>query len=71
MGQRLGQRGRVSADIERIAQWWAQANQESRFVLLQRVVGSKTPQEGDPSLAQLQLAILLAEAEAGEVDQAG
>jgi hypothetical protein len=54
--------------IERLARWWTQATNEARFLLLQRVCGTKTPQKGDPTLAQLRLAIFVAEAAAGEVD---
>lgn len=62
-----GRLDRVLA-INSLAQWWTQASDQARFELLQRVVGSKTPQEGDPSFKTLQLAIYLAEAEAGQVE---
>src|SRR5215471_18792631 len=62
VGGRLDRIGRIDA----ICRWWTQAANEARFRLLQRVCGKKTSQEGDPTLAELQLAILLAEAAAGE-----
>lgn len=65
LGQRLGNGG----SVERLAQWWTQAAQEARFGLLQRVLGQKTPEKGDPSLFELKIAIYLAESEAGEIDQ--
>lgn len=53
--------------IDATAKWWTQATQEARFGLLQRIVGTKAPQKGDPTLEELKLAILLAEAEAKEI----
>jgi hypothetical protein len=63
MGKRMGREQR----IEHVARWWTQAAKEERFRLLQRLCGQKTPQKGDPTLAELKLAIVLAEAEAGEI----
>jgi hypothetical protein len=53
--------------IDSTARWWSQATKEARFNLLQRIVGRKAPQKGDPTLEELKLAILLAEAEAKEI----
>ncbi len=47
--------------VERLARWWTSATQEARLQLWQ-----KAAQEGDPPFAQLRLAIILAETEAGE-----
>lgn len=54
------------ASLERLCQWWTQAPQIERFECLQRSI------KGDPEappLDKIQLAIYLAEVEAGEVDQ--
>lgn len=54
----------VARDVDALARWWTSASQEARFALLKRTC------EGDPSappLRTLQIAIYLAEAEAGEV----
>ena len=56
--------GRVA--IERIARWWTSASQEERFAFLSRVIAGE---EKAPTLGQIQVAIYLAEAEAGEIDQ--
>lgn len=58
--------GDGNARLRALAVWWAQAAKESRFDLLQRIVGQKTPQKGDPTLKDLQLAILAAEISTGE-----
>jgi len=50
--------------IEQLAQWWAQASNESRFALL-----TQATQENRPPLAELTLAAYLAEAEAGTVEE--
>jgi hypothetical protein len=63
VGRRLDRIGHV----EQLARWWSSATKEARFVLLQRVLGQKAPLKGDPTLKELQLAIYLAEATAGEV----
>jgi hypothetical protein len=65
LGDRLGR----EHDVRRLAQWWTQATDESRFRLLQRVQQQVTPLKGDPPLDTLRLAILIAEAEAGQVDE--
>lgn len=57
--------------IERTARWWKEATQEARFKFLQRIIGTKTPQKEDPSLAELRLAIILAEAESETIHEAG
>jgi hypothetical protein len=54
------------ASVEQLCQWWTQATQGERFRLLKHTI------EGDenaPPLKVLQLAIYLAEVEAGEVSQ--
>ena len=54
------------ASIEQLCQWWTQAPKEERFQLVKRSI------EGDenaPPLKVLQLAIYLAEVEAGEVGE--
>lgn len=55
--------------VEQLARYWTEATQEARFALLQRIVGQKAPEKGDPSLRELQLAIVLAETEAGEITE--
>jgi hypothetical protein len=55
------------SNIDSTARWWTQATQEARFRLLQRIIGTKAPQKGDPTLEELKLAIILAEAEAKEI----
>jgi len=50
--------------IEELARWWTQASQEARYALC-----LKATQEDRPPLAQLRLAIILAESEAGEVSE--
>lgn len=57
--------GHVAA-LERLCQWWTQAPKEERFQCVKRSI------EGDenaPPLKTLQVAIYLAECEAGEIDQ--
>jgi hypothetical protein len=54
----------TSAAVERLARWWTEASQGARFELLRRSI------QGDreaPNLEALQIAIYLAEVEAGEV----
>lgn len=63
MGQRLGHFGSV-VDI---ARWWTSATKEARFALLKRCIDERSPSKGNPSLAEVRLAIILAETEAGEV----
>ena len=57
----------VSLDrIRQLAEWWTQASQESRWLLLRETVeGAK----GAPPLRALHIAIYLAESEAGEVER--
>lgn len=55
---------RLSSPVEQLARWWTSATQAERFWLVNRAI------KGDPeapSLATLQIAIYLAEVEAGEV----
>jgi hypothetical protein len=71
MGVRDGQQpygsrddGRSVAVVEQLARWWTSASQEARFELYKAAI------EGDrqaPRLRTLQIAIYLAESEAGEV----
>lgn len=56
--------GRLAWDVEQLARWWTQATQEARFGLIRQAT-----QEGRPSWQTLRVAILLAEIEAGEIDQ--
>lgn len=56
--------GRLARDVEQLARWWTSAPQEARFGLLRQATT-----EGKPPLQTLQIAIYLAEVEAGEVDQ--
>jgi hypothetical protein len=66
MGARYGELMDAVPSVERLARWWTSANQEARFALLRAAIhGEKEA----PSVGQLQVAIYLAEAEAGEVDQ--
>jgi hypothetical protein len=60
-GRRVG-----LVEITRIAQWWTQAPQEERFRLFARSIRGE---EGSPPLRDLQVAITLAEIEAGEISQ--
>jgi hypothetical protein len=53
-----------AASIERLARWWSGASQAERFALLQRTI--KGDQEA-PTFSELQVAIFLAEAAAGEI----
>lgn len=63
MGQRMGQR------LEQLARWWTSAPQEARFALLKQVVERRATAPQEVTLRELQLAIYLAEAEAGEISQ--
>jgi hypothetical protein len=54
------------ASLERLCQWWTQAPQIERFECVKRSIHAD-PEA--PPLKTLQLAIYLAEVEAGEVDQ--
>jgi hypothetical protein len=53
--------------IENIARWWAQASEESRFGLMRRVLEGRQEAKG-PTLEEVQLGALLAEASQGEVE---
>jgi len=50
--------------IEQLAQWWSQATNEARFELL-----TKATKENSPAFAELRLAIILSELEAGTVSE--
>jgi len=52
------------ARLDALAQWWTQATQEARFELWR-----KATQENSPPLAELRLAVILAETEAGQVSE--
>lgn len=54
--------------VEQLARWWGSASQEERFRLLKLSL-EKNPPKDTPSLQTLQLAIYIAESEAGEIDQ--
>lgn len=53
-----------AADVEYLARWWSSATQAQRFALYEQAA-----REDKPPLAQVRLAAILAEFEAGEVDQ--
>ena len=56
----------TTASVVALARWWTSASQAERFELLKRTI------EGDaqaPALKEVQLAIFLAESEAGEVSE--
>jgi hypothetical protein len=55
---------RPAADVVALARWWTSASQEARFGLL-----TKATRENRPPLDALHLAIILAETEAGEVEE--
>jgi hypothetical protein len=50
--------------ITELAQWWTQATQEARFEILRQAT-----KENVPSLALLRIAIILAESEAGQIEE--
>lgn len=56
--------GRVAGDVVDLARWWTAASQEARYALL-----TQATKENRPPLDALQLAIILAETEAGEVEE--
>jgi len=58
----------IGRPVEQLARWWDSASQEERFRLLKLSL-EKNPPKDAPSLQTLQLAIYLAESEAGEIDQ--
>lgn len=55
-----------AARIERIARWWNSASQEARYEAWGKAIQGDP---GTPPLAELQLAVILAEAEAGQVEE--
>ena len=57
---------RPSAAVVTLARWWTSASQAERFELLKRTIKGDTTA---PSLQALQVAIYLAEVEAGEVGE--
>lgn len=54
------------ASVERLARWWSSASQEERFALLRRSIHGEAEA---PPLREVQLAIYLAEVEAGAVSE--
>ena len=68
MADYVGKRLEQSRPVEQLARWWTAASQEERFRLL-RVSLEKNPPKDAPSLQALQIAIYLAEAEGGEIDE--
>lgn len=56
--------GRLAWDVEQLARWWTSAPNEARFALL-----TQATKEDRPPLDKLHLAIILAETEAGEVEE--
>jgi hypothetical protein len=62
--QRVGRR--VGHNLERIARWWTSASKEERFRLLKLSIEGEADA---PPLKEVQLAIVLAETEAGEVSE--
>lgn len=58
---------RVAADrLEQLARWWTSATQEARWDLYAKTIKGEAEA---PKLRTLQLAIYLAETEAGEVGE--
>lgn len=54
--------------IDTLARWWTSASKEERFAYLQRVLDARAPKEKNaPTLEEVRCAIILAEAEAGEI----
>jgi hypothetical protein len=56
--------GRLARNVLELARWWTSAPQEARFLLL-----TTATKENRPPLRDLHLAIILAETEAGEVEE--
>ena len=56
--------------IELVAQWWTQATNEQRQMFVQRFVvnAAQVKNKNAPTHEEIQLAILLSEAEQGTVD---
>jgi len=66
VGRGLG----IGRPVDELARWWTSATQEERFLLLRTTLDKRAPKtKSTPDLGTLQLAILLAESEAGEIDQ--
>jgi len=59
--------GRLAWRVERIAQWWTQASQETRFALLKAAIEGEAPHKA--TLEEVQLAAFLAESAAGEIEE--
>lgn len=53
--------------VEQLAQWWAQASQEERWLLLRQAVEGP-PSKGVPPLKTLHVAIYLAESSRAEIE---
>jgi hypothetical protein len=60
--------GRPTWDVERLAEWWTQASQESRWLLLRQAVEGP-PTKEVPPLHTLHIAIYLAESAHEEIDR--
>lgn len=56
----------VRVDVAELARWWTDASSEARFALLERSIKGEAKA---PPLNALQIAIYLAEVEAGEVGE--
>ena len=54
----------MAGNVESLARWWTSATQKARFEILRR-----STLENSPSFQDLRLAIILAETEAGEVEE--
>ena len=63
LGNGLGKR------VEQLARWWNEAPQEARWLLLRQVLDERSKASAEISFDELRLAIYLAEAEAGEIEQ--
>lgn len=53
--------------VERLAQWWSQASEESRFLLMRKAIDGP-PSKEVPSLETVRLAAYLAESERAEIE---
>jgi len=60
----MGERDR----IQQLAEWWAQASQESRWLFLRKTIEGP-PSKEIPPLRLLHIAIYLAEASRGETEE--
>lgn len=53
-------------ELERLAQWWAQAPEESRWLLLRQAIEGTSPK--GPTLQEVHLAAYLAETDQGKAE---